>query len=569
MPVAIADLKPLINVLRRQLVACVRNQGNMNMHEEYDSEIEILVEYDPDPTINTTTSDTASSKRKAPSKELSCSISKEQTLEFIALVKSIPLLWDKTHIDYKNFKMMEKSWRSIASSMGVEVDVCKDKWISLRAQFRKIMRKIIDSRQPEAGMAKTYQSCWFAYDAMSFLNGSDGLDGEGKTDTSALSREKHLELITTVQSLPVLWNKAYRNIKRVRKLDAAWQLVASRVGLSVALCKEKWSVLRAHYYRIRKKNVKARLDKSRTESIPQPSWYAYEAMKFLDETFDQTYFLSNKVTIEFIEVVESYPLLWDKSHPYYKHGTKMEETWQLVADEMDLDVEDCREKWNSLRSQFLRIRKQILKAEGSNKPYQPRWFAYDAMKFLTNIVHSGKVKKRRLIAPFLSSRRTSGSCMVRETEDGFFLDSLDILDESENYLDNETDQYPTFDDLSNEEYLSDDSNDLEELEQQSKSNEDDLMEQIESCDDDRDSPQQIEAVEPSNSAASPVSQEYNIESFIKKLTQRLHQKEKSFLEEIGHELLKVVDRYPDGEHAKKMMAIRSDIQTSEESDELS
>ena len=61
-------------------------------------------------------------------------------------------------------------------------------------------------------------------------------------------------------------------------------------------------------------------------------------------------------------MVESHPLLWNKAHPDYGNVKRLEDTWQLVADEMDLDVEDCKDKWNSLRAQFRRLRRKILQS---------------------------------------------------------------------------------------------------------------------------------------------------------------------------------------------------------------
>ncbi|EAU75818.1 AGAP012073-PA, partial [Anopheles gambiae str. PEST] len=149
---------------------------------------------------------------------------------------------------------------------------------------------------------------------------------------------------------------------------------------------------------------------------------------------ENNYFLSNENTLEFIAVVESHPLLWNKAHPDYGNVKRLEDTWQLVADEMDLDVEDCKDKWNSLRAQFRRLRRKILQssedATGSDQIYQPSWYAYDAMTFLTDVIQHGKAKKRRLSSPRPKPEPQSNSnaprtATVRKSDDGFFLDSLE------------------------------------------------------------------------------------------------------------------------------------------------
>ncbi|EAL38765.1 AGAP012074-PA, partial [Anopheles gambiae str. PEST] len=150
-----------------------------NMYEEeYDEAAEMLVVYDPEPEIDYTSSILP---QKTPLDEHSYFFSAERTLELIAIVESEPFLWDKTQLDYKNVKMTENAWRMVASKMELDVEVCKEKWTCLRAQFRKLKRRMIQSSQNGTGTDEIYQPSWYAYEAMAFLN--EAVECEGDTNT--------------------------------------------------------------------------------------------------------------------------------------------------------------------------------------------------------------------------------------------------------------------------------------------------------------------------------------------------------------------------------------------------
>ncbi|XP_041782093.1 uncharacterized protein LOC121598837 [Anopheles merus] len=561
-----------------------------NMYEEeYDEAAEMLVVYDPEPEID---SNSSILQQKTPLDEHSYFFSAERTLELIAIVESEPLLWDKTQLDYKNVKMTENAWRMVASKMELDVEVCKEKWTCLRAQFRKLKRRMMQSSQNGTGTDEIYQPSWYAYEAMAFLN--EAVECEGDTNTvdgnntkyctantkpkptldeyaHSLSRENTLELVSIIEGLPVLWDRANRDNKYAKKADDAWKEVARKMSVDVDVCKEKWAAMRAQYRRIRGKVLQSTSKEgSGSDQIYRPSWYAYEAMTFLNRTMDygkasnttyrnipegtdatfveNNYFLSNENTLEFIAVVESHPLLWNKAHPDYGNVKRLEDTWQLVADEMDLDVEDCKDKWNSLRAQFRRLRRKILQssedAKESDQIYQPSWYAYDAMTFLTDVIQHGKARKRRLSSPRPKPEPQSNSyaprsSTVRKNDDGFFLDSLEILnaddDEDQEQLSSiDGSPYPSDDE--EEEYL--------EEQEQLLAGEDSVERLEQTCDGAEDPPQPTEEAKEASSRQPCDSERQRIAPFIEILSQRLLRKEKAQLEEIENELLKVLNKYP-------------------------
>uniref|UniRef100_A0A6E8WA63 MADF domain-containing protein n=1 Tax=Anopheles coluzzii TaxID=1518534 RepID=A0A6E8WA63_ANOCL len=253
------------------------------------------------------------------------------------------------------------------------------------------------------------------------------------------------------------------------------------------------------------------------------------------------------VVLSFMKTRWSSSRLWrairccGTKHTQTGNVKRLEDTWQLVADEMDLDVEDCKDKWNSLRAQFRRLRRKILQssedATGSESQiYQPSWYAYDAMTFLTDVIQHGKAKKRRLSSPRPKPEPQSNSnaprtSTVRKSDDGFFLDSLEILnaddDEDQEQLSSiDGSPYPSDDE--EEEYL-------EEQEQ--------LLVEEKPCDDGEDLSPTEEGTEASSRQPND-SERQRIAPFIEILSQRLLRKEKAQLEEIENELLKVLNKYP-------------------------
>uniref|UniRef100_A0A182K7V7 MADF domain-containing protein n=1 Tax=Anopheles christyi TaxID=43041 RepID=A0A182K7V7_9DIPT len=459
-------LAPFIELLAQRLLRKERTQLeeieneilnlNTNVYEECDSATEI-----------SNGLDSSTLKQKTSMDEYSHLFSSEKTLELIAVVERHPLLWDKTHLEYKNAKVTENAWRLVATTMKLDVELCKEKWTVLRAQFRKARRRIVLSSQQETGTNDIYQPSWYAYEAMSFLN--EAAEYETKTADAnnthfantkekdlldecahSFSRENSLTLVSIIESLPVLWDRSMRDTKYAKKADDAWQLVAARVG---------------------------------SEQLYRPSWYAYEAMQFLKRTLDNeraindasttngdelsvenSCFRSNENTLEFIAIVESHPFIWNKAHPDYRNVAKLENAWQLVADEMDLDVEDCKDKWNSLRAQFRRVRRKWLQSTkneiGCDWMYKPSWYAYDAMTFLIDVIQHGKAKKKKLSSYLYANPRK-----VLKGDDGYFLDSLKILNEAEDSSE-EDEQLSSIDGLSYQGHLSDEAEYLEEHEQQ-------------------------------------------------------------------------------------------------------
>ncbi|KAF4097100.1 hypothetical protein G5714_023069 [Onychostoma macrolepis] len=84
---------------------------------------------------------------------------------FILEIEKHTVLYDITNPFYKDNAKKEKAWRLIAGVVGVEVDVCRTRWKTLRDAFVKNRK---NTNLP-SGSAGGNQKDWKYSEIMSFL----------------------------------------------------------------------------------------------------------------------------------------------------------------------------------------------------------------------------------------------------------------------------------------------------------------------------------------------------------------------------------------------------------------
>ncbi|KAK7082419.1 hypothetical protein SK128_004946 [Halocaridina rubra] len=83
----------------------------------------------------------------------------------IELVKTKTELYDLTSPLYSDNVVKRRSWLEIGSHLGYEGSECKDRWESLRSQYRKRVNK-----KTKIGQAPVNNQKWKYEDQMSFLS---------------------------------------------------------------------------------------------------------------------------------------------------------------------------------------------------------------------------------------------------------------------------------------------------------------------------------------------------------------------------------------------------------------
>ncbi|XP_017139262.1 uncharacterized protein LOC108153662 [Drosophila miranda] len=71
--------------------------------------------------------------------------------------------------------------------------------------------------------------------------------------------------------------------------------------------------------------------------------------------------------VKFVQLVESQACLWNYTHPGYSKKEEVQRAWQHVANEIKDTVRNCRERWRTIRSSFLRSLKLARTQTGRGK----------------------------------------------------------------------------------------------------------------------------------------------------------------------------------------------------------
>ncbi|KAJ8915431.1 hypothetical protein NQ315_003192 [Exocentrus adspersus] len=99
---------------------------------------------------------------------------------------------------------------------------------------------------------------------------------------------------------------------------------------------------------------------------------------------------TNRSTLEFLELYQNEPVLWEPMHPYHKDKKHLNDAWVRLSEAMEMPITELKRKKDSLMATFrshLRRKKGSFKSGASASGiYKPVWFAYDIMEaFLGSI----------------------------------------------------------------------------------------------------------------------------------------------------------------------------------------
>lgn len=97
------------------------------------------------------------------------------------------------------------------------------------------------------------------------------------------SSEKILEFIQMFQSKELLWNPSNKDYHMISRKEEAWQDIANSIDMDVADLKSKMISLSSSFRRENAKIKASRTSGSGTGEVYTPTWFAYEAMSFLND----------------------------------------------------------------------------------------------------------------------------------------------------------------------------------------------------------------------------------------------------------------------------------------------
>ncbi|XP_067631622.1 transcription factor Adf-1-like isoform X2 [Eurosta solidaginis] len=78
--------------------------------------------------------------------KLDTNLEQQFDLNLIEAVKMNPVIYDRSHYNYKHFVRKAQTWKQIAESLGVPEQKCTKRWKSLRDKFAREMKLCQESR---------------------------------------------------------------------------------------------------------------------------------------------------------------------------------------------------------------------------------------------------------------------------------------------------------------------------------------------------------------------------------------------------------------------------------------
>ncbi|XP_041768147.1 uncharacterized protein LOC121591563 [Anopheles merus] len=91
--------------------------------------------------------------------------------------------------------------------------------------------------------------------------------------------------------------------------------------------------------------------------------------------------------------VERRPALWQKRSEFYKNGIRRRDAWTEIGGLLDLTVEEASYQWRKLLTSYRTYKSKLRKSQQSGAAaedvFHPRWFAFDAMRFLDDTMKDG------------------------------------------------------------------------------------------------------------------------------------------------------------------------------------
>ncbi|XP_037944924.1 transcription factor Adf-1 isoform X2 [Teleopsis dalmanni] len=116
--------------------------------------------------------------------KLDTSMEQQFDLNLIEAVKMNPVIYDRSHYNYKHFVRKAQTWKQIAETLGVPEQKCTKRWKSLRDKFAREMKLCQESRW------RYFKQMQFLVDSIrqyreSLLGKCGATPGQGNTQVTA------------------------------------------------------------------------------------------------------------------------------------------------------------------------------------------------------------------------------------------------------------------------------------------------------------------------------------------------------------------------------------------------
>lgn len=78
------------------------------------------------------------------------------------------------------------------------------------------------------------------------------------------------------------------------------------------------------------------------------------------------------------DAIRKHPIIYDRSHKFSNTATnaiRHQATWERISDEVNLEVESCKQLWFCIKQKFIKYRKRI----NSGEQVAKEWALYDTL----------------------------------------------------------------------------------------------------------------------------------------------------------------------------------------------
>ena len=98
---------------------------------------------------------------------------------------------------------------------------------------------------------------------------------------------------------------------------------------------------------------------------------------------------SREKIIDLIKEYKKCECLWNADLKDYKNILKKKDAWHDIGRNLEINAADAEQKMKSILAAYRREKKKVTDAKisgsGAEEMYEPKWFAYQHMKFMHNI----------------------------------------------------------------------------------------------------------------------------------------------------------------------------------------
>ena len=100
---------------------------------------------------------------------------------------------------------------------------------------------------------------------------------------------------------------------------------------------------------------------------------------------------SDDQTERLITTVQTFSNLYDASSKEYKDKHIAQQSWMRIAEIMERDWMECKDKWRRLRDIYMKYRKAAQKPSGSGAGREVSWKFFKVMDFLKTPIRGARL----------------------------------------------------------------------------------------------------------------------------------------------------------------------------------